>query len=53
MLSCIDMLVHAHLLSEDMTGYVRHRSSLVRDAVAEQVSSAYSLHLREQLASAS
>jgi len=53
MLTCIDMLVHAHLLSEDMTGYVRHRSSLVRDAVAEQVSSASSLHLREQLAAAS
>jgi DNA-binding SARP family transcriptional activator len=53
MLGCIDSLVHAHLLSEDMTGYVRHRSSLVRDAVAEQVSSASSLHLREQLAAVS
>jgi hypothetical protein len=47
------MLVHAHLLSEDMTGRVRHRSTLVREAVAEQVSSASSLHLREQLAAAS
>ena len=53
MLGCIDMLVHAHLLSEDMTGRVRHRSTLVREAVAEQVSSASSLHLREQLAAAS
>jgi hypothetical protein len=53
MLACIDMLVHAHLLTEDLTGYVRHRSTLIRDAVAEQVSSASSLHLREQLAAAS
>ena len=54
MLTCIDRLVHAHLLSEDdLTGKVRHRSSLVRDAVAEQVSGASSRHLRDLLASAS
>jgi hypothetical protein len=36
-----------------MTGRVRHRSTMVRDAVAEQVSTASSRHLREQLAAAS
>ncbi|MFG1608412.1 BTAD domain-containing putative transcriptional regulator [Actinoplanes sp. NPDC049265] len=48
-LACIDRLVHAHLLAEDGDGHVRHRSSLIRDAVAEQVSSASSRHLRSQL----
>jgi DNA-binding SARP family transcriptional activator len=52
-LACIDRLVHAHLLSEGAEGLVRHRSTLVRAAVAEQVSSASSRHLREQLAAAS
>jgi hypothetical protein len=51
-LACIDRLVHAHLLSEDPGGQVRHSSTLIRDAVAEQVSSASSLHLRERLAAA-
>jgi hypothetical protein len=51
-LACIDRLLHAHLLSEDEDGHVRHSSTLIRDAVAEQVSSASSLHLREQLAAA-
>jgi DNA-binding SARP family transcriptional activator len=48
----IDRLVHAHLLSEDADGLVRHRSTLIQAAVAEQVSSASSRHLREQLAAA-
>jgi hypothetical protein len=48
----IDRLVHAHLLSEDAEGLVRHRSALVRAAVAEQVSGASSRHLRDQLAAA-
>jgi DNA-binding SARP family transcriptional activator len=52
-LACIDRLVHAHLLSEEPGGQVWHSSTLIRDAVAEQVSSASSLHLREQLAAAS
>jgi DNA-binding SARP family transcriptional activator len=51
-LACIDRLVHAHLLSEGPGGQVLHSSTLIRDAVAEQVSSASSLHLREQLAAA-
>jgi DNA-binding SARP family transcriptional activator len=52
-LACIDRLVHAHLLSEGPDGQVLHSSTLIRDAVAEQVSSASSRHLREQLAAAS
>ena len=52
LLGCVDRLVHAHLLSEDAAGLVRHRSTLVRAAVAEQVSGASSRHLREQLAAA-
>jgi DNA-binding SARP family transcriptional activator len=48
----IDRLVHAHLLSEEAEGLVRHRSALVRAAVAEQVSGASSRHLRDQLAAA-
>jgi DNA-binding SARP family transcriptional activator len=51
-LGAVDHLLHAHLLSEDQDGHVGHRSSLIREAVAEQVSSASSLHLREQLAAA-
>ena len=52
-LSGIDRLLHAHLLSEDADGRVRHRSTLIRDAIAEQVSSASSLHLKAQLAATS
>ena len=51
-LACIDRLVHAHLLSEEQGGQVRHSSTLIRDAVAEQVSSASSMHLKEQLVAA-
>ncbi|MEV6596134.1 BTAD domain-containing putative transcriptional regulator [Actinoplanes sp. NPDC051346] len=53
LLTCIDSLVHAHLLSEGQVGEVRHRSSVIRDAIAEQVSHASSAHLRNQLAAAS
>jgi hypothetical protein len=52
-LICIDRLVHAHLLREDPDGRVRHSSTLIREAVAEQVSGASSRHLKEQLAAAS
>jgi hypothetical protein len=50
-LTCVDQLVHAHLVVEGPDGHVRHASTLVRDAVAEQVSSAHSMHLRRRLAS--
>ncbi|MFC3383201.1 BTAD domain-containing putative transcriptional regulator [Couchioplanes caeruleus subsp. azureus] len=53
LLSCIDSLVHAFLLSEEPDGTVRHRSAMIRDAIAEQVSHASSTHLRNQLAGAS
>ncbi|NMO52664.1 hypothetical protein HH310_15865 [Actinoplanes sp. TBRC 11911] len=49
-LDSIDRLVHAHLLDEDDKGLVGHRSSLVRDAVADQVSGASKRALRERLA---
>ncbi|WP_127497459.1 BTAD domain-containing putative transcriptional regulator [Actinoplanes solisilvae] len=49
-LICIDRLVHAHLLAEGPNGEVGHRSSLIRDAVADQVSGASSRALRELLA---
>jgi hypothetical protein len=52
-LECIDNLLHAHLLAEAPDGSVRHRSSLIRDAVGEQISRASSTHLRQQLAAAS
>ena len=52
-LDCIDNLVHAHLLGESPGGQVRHRSSMIRDAVAEQVSNAAGEHLRSRLAAAS
>lgn len=51
-LSCVDALVHAHLLRESGDGRVGHAGSLVRDAVAEQVSAATVRYLREQLAAA-
>jgi DNA-binding SARP family transcriptional activator len=50
-LVCVDQLVHAHLLVEGPGGHIRHRSSLVRAAVAEQVSTAHGMHMRERLAS--
>jgi len=49
-LTCIDRLVHAHLLGEGPDGEVGHRSSLIREAVADQVSGASSRALREMLA---
>nr|WP_296067552.1 BTAD domain-containing putative transcriptional regulator [uncultured Actinoplanes sp.] len=52
-LACIDRLVHAHLLREDTDGLVGHRSSLIRDAVADQVSGVSSRALRERLAASS
>lgn len=52
-LMCIDRLVHAHLLTEGPNGEVGHRSSLIREAVADQVSGASSRALRELLASSS
>jgi DNA-binding SARP family transcriptional activator len=52
-LACIDSLVHAHLLIEGPDGQVGHRSSLIRDAVADQVSGASSRHLRDRLEASS
>lgn len=52
-LASVDELVHAHLLRDEPDGTVRHRSSLIRDAIREQVSQASSAHLREQLTAAS
>jgi DNA-binding SARP family transcriptional activator len=49
-LDSIDRLVHAHLLDEDENGLAGHRSSLVRDAVADQVSGASKRALKERLA---
>jgi DNA-binding SARP family transcriptional activator len=49
-LSCVDHLVHAHLVTEGPGGHVRHRSGMIRDAVAEQVSGAHGMRLRERLA---
>jgi hypothetical protein len=49
-LDCVDQLIHAHLLAEGPGGHVRHRSGLIRLAVAEQVSSASRMHLNERLA---
>ncbi|GAA0728905.1 winged helix-turn-helix domain-containing protein [Dactylosporangium roseum] len=48
-LDAVDGLVHAHLLVEGRGGRVRHRSGLIRDAVAAQVSAARSHHLRTRL----
>ena len=45
----VDRLLHAHLVVEGPDDRVRHRSELIRDAVAEQVSSAHAAHLRERL----
>ena len=51
-LTAIDQLLHAHLLIETEDGLVDHRSSLIRDAVADQVSGAAGRALRARLASA-
>ncbi|MDG6104126.1 winged helix-turn-helix domain-containing protein [Dactylosporangium aurantiacum] len=51
-LAAVDRLVHAHLLAEGPGGSVRHRSDLVRSAVAAQVSAAHGHHLRDRLATA-
>lgn len=48
-LTIVDHLVHAHLLTEQPDGKVRHRAALIRTAVASQVSAAHARHLREQL----
>jgi DNA-binding SARP family transcriptional activator len=53
LLACVDRLAHAHLLTETDDGRVGHRSSLIRTAVAGQVSAASMLYLRKQLAAAS
>lgn len=51
-LAAVDRLVHAHLLVEGPGGSVRHRSGLVRSAVAAQISAAHGHHLRDRLATA-
>ncbi|WP_043512873.1 MULTISPECIES: BTAD domain-containing putative transcriptional regulator [unclassified Actinoplanes] len=52
-LGCVDALVHAHLLRECPDGKVGHAASLIRDAVAAQVSAATAIYLRKQQAAAS
>ncbi|BCJ42557.1 hypothetical protein Aiant_32140 [Actinoplanes ianthinogenes] len=52
-LAAVDALVHACLLSEGPNGQVGHASTLVREAVAAQVSAATGIYLRKQLAAAS
>jgi len=49
-LAAVDQLVHAHLLVEGPGGHVRHRSELIRSAVATQVSAARSQNLHTKLA---
>ncbi|WP_460491060.1 AAA family ATPase [Dactylosporangium cerinum] len=51
-LTAVDRLVHAHLLVEGPGGSVRHRSDLIRSAVAAQISAAHGHHLRDRLATA-
>ncbi|MEU0556405.1 BTAD domain-containing putative transcriptional regulator [Dactylosporangium sp. NPDC006015] len=51
-LAAVDRLVHAHLLVEGPGGSVRHRSDLIRSAVAAQISAAHGHHLRDRLATA-
>jgi DNA-binding SARP family transcriptional activator len=46
---CVDRLVHAHLLVEQSDGRLRHRASLVAEAVAGQVSAAAASRLRDRL----
>jgi DNA-binding SARP family transcriptional activator/energy-coupling factor transporter ATP-binding protein EcfA2 len=50
-LAAIDQLAHARLLGERDDGLTGHCATLIRDAVAGQVSSASSRYLRELLAS--
>jgi DNA-binding SARP family transcriptional activator len=50
LLSCLDHLVHAHLLTENDDGRIRHRSSLTSAAVSGQVSAASARYLRRRLA---
>ncbi|WP_433791876.1 AfsR/SARP family transcriptional regulator [Actinoplanes sp. CA-252034] len=50
LLACVDHLVHAHLLTENEDGRVRHRSSLISAAVSGQVSAASARYLRRRLA---
>jgi DNA-binding SARP family transcriptional activator len=50
LLSCVDHLVHAHLLTENDDGRIRHRSSLTSAAVSGQVSAASARYLRRRLA---
>ena len=50
LLDVVDQLLHAHLLVEEPGGRFGHRSGLVREAVAEQMSDAHSAHLRTLLA---
>ncbi|BEL11678.1 hypothetical protein Q0Z83_098690 [Actinoplanes sichuanensis] len=50
LLTCVDHLVHAHLLTENEDGRVRHRSSLISEAVSGQVSAASARYLRRRLA---
>ncbi|MEU8660098.1 AfsR/SARP family transcriptional regulator [Actinoplanes philippinensis] len=49
LLACVDHLVHAHLLTENEDGRVRHRSSLISTAVCGQVSAASARYLRRRL----
>jgi DNA-binding SARP family transcriptional activator len=49
-LEVLDQLVHAHLIVDDPSGLIRHSSTLVRDAVAGQVSGVHTRHMRRRLA---
>ncbi|HEX8629266.1 MAG TPA: ATP-binding protein, partial [Catenuloplanes sp.] len=48
-LRCTDQLVLAELVDEGPGGHIRHSSELVRAALAEQVSSAHTMYLRQRL----
>lgn len=52
-LTAVDHLTHAHLLGERANGLTGHRATLIRDAVAGQVSGASSRYLRGLLGSSS
>ncbi|WP_189113514.1 BTAD domain-containing putative transcriptional regulator [Pilimelia terevasa] len=47
-LSGVDQLVHAHLLTEDLDGRVALRAELIRAAIDAQVSAAHRAHLVER-----
>jgi len=49
-LTSVDNLMHANLVISRPDGLVGHRSTLMREAIAEQVSPPSRLHLRETLA---